>query len=153
MAIEILPHGCSYLEPYTGLKYSFLVYANSEEAARGILDDIDLITEYEFAGKNPNGGDQHRMITWAKKSQKGFEGQFARVMHHACFVGHMASRYGDGINAGLLLSDTGILHTMAHMLDLGDDPDIALDRSRDVLVLKISNLESHVPWMWPEDER
>lgn len=142
---------CEYAEPYCGQTYGFTVYALDKKDCQRILDQIDLSTK--LVSEYPRQ-EQHRIHTWAGRSQKKFESQIPKVLHHVCFVAHIASRYRNpSPHSGLLVADTGIVHSIAHLMQLGDVPTIHFETRRDVLVAKISNYERFVPFMWPEEER
>lgn len=144
---------CEYAEPYTGRSYGLLVHAPDEATCNRVLRQLDLQIRLIGRGKGNDSGDQHRIHTWAMKSQKLFVKQLPKILHHISFVAHMTSRWNDGAHAGLLVSDTGIIHSIAHLMLMPDEPGIHFETRRDVIVGKVSSYERFVPWLWPGEER
>jgi hypothetical protein len=65
----------------------------------------------------------------------------------------VSRRKRNGIHEGLLVSDTGIVHSLAHLLLFPDEPAIHFETRRDVIVGKVSSYEMFAPWLWPGEER
>ncbi len=148
-------YSLQYREPTTGLKYSFECWAANPAKRDEIMQYLDLVITCEPDDPFSKDGRQHRIYTWAAKSEKGFLKQIPRVLHHACFLGHFAAHWNDTStipHMSMMLSDAGIIHSIAHkMCFIDDDPNV--EYSRDVIVNKMSQFEQYWPWLWPEDER
>lgn len=142
---------CSYIEPLTGGSYGVHLRADNDKDLEVKIDNLALQINVEGTGVDSGG--QHRCSTWAKKSEKHFEAQLDKVLHHVCFVANFATARKDRTPpVPLLFADTGLIHSIAHRLEFGLEEADRMGLRRDVIISKVTVLEDFCPFLWPEEE-